>query len=166
MPNKIKSFFYNFDFTGLIPKFRILKEDSYKSIPSTIISIIIIISAITFTIYSIIEFFKFENPSISYIKSYDTEYNKFILLKNTLFMFDASVFCQGNDFIDPFSAEYQESSHTKHLNLERCEIGKNIDIKFRDSLEKEGLKDIIDHYLCISSEHGDLPLYYRPGESP
>ena len=81
-------------------------------------------------------------------------------------MFDASVFCQGNDFIDPFSAEYQESSHTKHLNLERCEIGKNIDIKFRDLLEKDEFKDRINLYFCISSEHGDLPLYYRPGESP
>ena len=79
-----KLFLCAFDFMGLIPQFRILKYDNYKSIFSTIISIIIILSSIAFSIYSIIDYIKFNNPSISYLKKYD---NNTIFLKDNLFKF-------------------------------------------------------------------------------
>ena len=93
-----KSFFYSLDFNGIIPQFRILSNNSYKSIPSAIISIIIIISSITFSIYSIIEYIKFDNPSIFYLKKYGNISNKTLLLKDTLFMFNVMSMC-----FEPFS---------------------------------------------------------------
>ena len=71
-------FLYAFDFSGIIPQFRILKFDSYKSIFSTIISFIIIISSIGFFIYSIFDYIKYNNCTISYFKGYDKSLNKTI----------------------------------------------------------------------------------------
>ena len=166
MCNNAKLFFYSLDFSGIIPQFRILNNDSYKSIPSTIISIIIIISSITFSIYSIIEYMKFDSPSIFYLKKYDNISNKTLLLKDTLFMLRASAIC-----IEPYSlleleykADYLPKNKMKNLNIEECKIGKNINIKFKDTLEKRSYISNINDYLCISSEHENLPLSYKPGE--
>ena len=85
-----KFFLYAFDFIGPVPQFRILKYDSYKNIFSSILSIIIIATSIGFTIYSIIDYLQFGNPSISYLKKYD---NDSISLKDNLFMFKAYADC-------------------------------------------------------------------------
>ena len=165
MCSNAKLFFYSLDFSGIIPQFRILNDDSYKSIPSTIISIIIIISSISFSIYSIIDYMKFDNPSIFYLKRFDNISNKTLLLKDTLFMFRVQSLC-----LDPFLAlepYYQakyKSNETINLNIEECKIGKNINIKFKDILEKGSYISNINDYLCISSEHENLPLSYKPGE--
>ena len=87
MCSNVKLFLYTFDFIGMVPQFRILKNDSYKSIFSSIISIIITIASIVFSIYSIIDYLKFNNPTISYLKRYDNALNNTIFLKDTLFMF-------------------------------------------------------------------------------
>ena len=44
------------------------------------------------------------------------------------------------------------------LNIEPCQIGKNINIKFKDDLVKLFEKEFegVDDYFCISSEHGNL----------
>ena len=91
MCTNTKLFFYSLDFTGLIPQFRIFKNDRYKSIFSTILSIIIILSSIGFSIYSVIEYLQFNNPSISYLKKY---INETIFLKDNLFMFRADGICR------------------------------------------------------------------------
>ena len=51
----------------------------------------------------------------------------------------------------------------QELNIEPCQIGKNINIKFKDDLVKLFEKELerVDDYLCISSEHGNLPLFYN-----
>ena len=167
MGNNAKLFFYYLDFSGIIPQFRILNNNRYKSIPSTIISIIIIIFSITFSIYSIIEYMKYDSPSIFYLKKYDNISNKTLLLKDTLFMFKAGLI-----FIEPIfefeiDINYEVEYHVKnqrieHLTIEECKIGKNINIKFKDILEKKPY--YIEQYLCISSEHGNLPLSHEPGE--
>ena len=165
MSNKVKSFFYTFDFSGLVPQLRILHYDSYKSIPSIIISIIIIISSISFFTYSIIEYMKFNNPSIFYLKSYDTEFNKDIILKETLFMFKIQVICL--DDWSPLEAKYigsyEDENSKTDLIIEKCQIGKNIDIKFKDLLEKRLDKNYIENFRCISFKNEILPRF-KPGK--
>ena len=168
MSNKVKSFFYTFDFSGLVPQLRILHYDSYKSIPSIIISIIIIISSISFFTYSIIEYMKFNNPSIIYLKNYDTEFNKDIILKDTLFMFQFEAMCiEDNRIIEvEYNGSYDDENSPKtDLIIEKCEIGKNIDIKFKDLIEKKVSKNYIGSYRCISFKHENLPFHYKPGKS-
>ena len=163
MCSNAKLFFYSFDFIGIVPQFRILKYNSYKSIFSTIISIIITISSIVFTIYSIIDYIKFNNPSISYLIRFDNALNNTIFLKDTLFMFRAyrSYFNSSESDLN-FLGNYYSNFINKKINIEHCEIRKNINIKFKDDLEKK-YKDKINDYYCISSEHGNLPLLYNPG---
>ena len=160
-----KLFFYSFDFTGLIPQFRIFKNDRYKSIFSTILSIIIILSSIGFSIYSIIEYLQFNNPSISYLKKYD---NETIFLKDNLFMFRADGICRDIS-VNKLKLKYNVSytfgeGNTTFLNIEPCEIGKNINIEFKDDLDKK-YRQRINEFYCISSEHENLSLYYRPSSS-
>ena len=168
MSNKVKSFFYTFYFSGLVPQLRILHYDSYKSIPSIIISIIIVISSISFFTYSIIEYMKFNNPSIFYLKSYDTEFNKDIILKETLFMFKIVGRYYEDNYHEievEYSGLYEDGNLPTNLIIEKCQIGKNIDIKFKDLIEKEIGKVGLKSYNCISFKHGNLPFYYKPGKS-
>ena len=155
---KIKLFLYTFDFIGMVPQFRILKNDSYKSIFSSIISIIITIASIVFSIYSIIDYLKFNDPSISYLNRFDNELNNTIFIKDILIMF--RFFNKFNSDID-FSVYYESELKSTKLNVERCQMGKNINIKFKDHLEKKN-NDKINKYYCISSEHGNLPLFSNP----
>ena len=158
-----KLFFYSFDFIGIVPQFRILKYDSYKSIFSTIISIIITISSIVFTIYSIIDYIKFNNPSISYLIRFDNKLNNTIFLEDTLFMFRFyRVYINSSETDLNSSGYYYSNYNITKLNIERCQIGKNINIKFKEYLEKK-YEDQINKYFCISSEHGKLPFFYNPG---
>ena len=162
---KAKFFLYRFDFIGAVPQFRILTYDSYKNVFSTILSITIIISSIGFTIYSIIDYIQFSNPSISYLKKND---NDTIFLKNNLFMFKVYGECNypityNLTFIYNVSYVFGDGKRII-LNIEPCEIGKNINIQFKDDLEKK-YKDRINEFYCISSEHGDLSLYYKPSAS-
>ena len=161
MCSNAKLFFYSFDFIGIVPQFRILKYDSYKSIFSTIISIIITISSIVFSIYSIIDYIKFNNPSISYLIRFDNASNNTIFLKDTLFMFRAyRVYLNSSESDLNFSGYYYSHINITKINIERCEMGKNINIKFKEYLEKNYN---INNYFCISSEYGNLPFYYNPG---
>ena len=164
MCTNTKLFFYSLDFTGLVPQFRILKNDSYKSLFSTILSIIIILSSIGFSIYSIIEYFQFNNPTISYFKKYD---NDIIFLKDNLFMFRANGACNDKLILNlkfNYYASYNfGEDNQKSLKIEPCEIGKNINIKFKDELKKKYGR--INEFYCISSEHGNLSLYYMPSDS-
>ena len=127
---KIKLFLYTFDFIGMVPQFRILKYDSYKSIFSIIISIIIIISSIGFAIYSIIDYIKFNNPSISYLIRFDNKLNNTIFLKDTLFMFRAyRTYLDSSEADLNFIGYYYNNFEYIELNIERCQIGKNITLK-------------------------------------
>ena len=160
-----KFFLYAFDFIGPVPQFRILKYDSYKNIFSSILSIIIIATSIGFTIYSIIDYLQFGNPSISYLKKYDDDS---ISLKDNLFMFKAYAECN-NPIVENIGFKYNVTyifgdGNETHLNIEPCNIGENINIEFKEDLEKK-YKNRINEFYCISSQHGDLSLYYRPSAS-
>ena len=163
MCSKVKLFLYTFDFIGIVPQFRILKYDSYKSIFSTIISIIITIASIGFAIYSIIDYIKFENPYLSYLIRFDKSLNNTIFLKDTLFMFRFyRIYLNSSETDLNLIGYYFSNFYNIELNIERCQIGKNINIKFKEYVEKK-YKDKINKYYCISSEHGNLPLFYNPG---
>ena len=107
-------------------QFRILNIDSYKSIPSTIISIIIIISSITFSFYSIIEYMKFDSPSIFYLKKYDNISNKTLLLKDILFILKVSPLrTKPYSLLElDYKANYRPQHKLANLNIEESKIGK------------------------------------------
>ena len=56
MPNKYKSFLYTLDLIGPSPQILIFNEKRYKSILSSLVSILIILLSILFALYSFIEY--------------------------------------------------------------------------------------------------------------
>jgi len=163
MCTNVKLFLYRFDFIGIIPQFRILKNDNYKSIVSTIISIIIALTSVGFSIYSIIDYLKFNNPSISYLIRNNYKSNNTIFLKDTLLMFKFyRSYTDSNEADLDFMVYYFNGYNYIELNFDHCQIGKNINIKFKDDLEKRKY-DKINEYYCISSEYENLPLFYNSG---
>ena len=78
MEDKFDSILFKIDILGPEPKLNIFGNDKYKTRFSSICSIIVIAILIAFTIYSIVEFFEYKNPSIIYVKDNDVEMNRTI----------------------------------------------------------------------------------------
>jgi len=74
---KIKSILFSFNFFGIAPNLEILNNKIYKSIFSSLLSLITIIFSVSFTIYSFIEFIN-QKPMVDYHKNNDFLTNKTI----------------------------------------------------------------------------------------
>ena len=110
MINKIKAFLFNFDIIGPNPKLYIFNKERYQSIFSLIISLLILILAIVFILYSIINYIKNDRPSVIYSKNNDEIEGRKILLKNTLLMFqliDFGTLRKLNDSIVSLEGKYE-----------------------------------------------------------
>ena len=92
MALKIKPILFKLDFIGFIPQFRILDEFRYKSVFSSILSIIIILFSIFFVLYSLIDFIH-QQPKVEYYKNNDYETNKTFLINDSLLMFQYFFMC-------------------------------------------------------------------------
>ena len=86
MRSNVKKFLLKFDFIGPIPEFRILDDTRYKSIFSSILSILLIIFSIVFVIYSFDEYLN-QNPKVEYYKNNDYTTNKTFVISDSLLMF-------------------------------------------------------------------------------
>ena len=54
----------------------IFKSQKYKSILSLLISIVLIMTTIIYTILTLYDYFKYQNPIVSYSKDNDQETNR------------------------------------------------------------------------------------------
>ena len=157
MVNKIKSFLFSFDFMGLHPNLRILNYDNYKSIFSSYFSILIILISIAFSIYSFIDYSN-QNPAISYFKTVDNSINKTIKMSDTFIMFNISTMCPVKYFIDAF---YMTTHREEIIEVEPWELGKNLDLKFKDLIENiEKVENVsINNYKCINFNNKNITLF-------
>ena len=168
---KISGILYNFDLIGPTPQLYIFNNNRYKTIFSFIVSLIIILFSIFFTIFSIVQYFKFESPIISYTKGNEKSTKREFLLKDTFLMFqliDSSSIKRINE-----SNAYFESSYVTiydngklengSLKIEKCELGKNIDLKFKDFIiGKSNFGIPVEDFYCFSPDNGNLSLFYYP----
>ena len=116
------------DFIGPIPEFRILDDTRYKSIFSSILSILLIIFSIVFIIYSFDEYLK-QKPKVEYYKNNDNSTNKTFVLNDSLLMFQYYFFCISNFTVKPYVDIYLDVSRSiKQFTLEPCELGKNLNL--------------------------------------
>ena len=151
MFKKVKELLFLLDFAGTSPNLRILNNNNYKSILSSIISIIIIIISLSFVVHSIIDFAN-QSPIISYYKNIDNNINKTFQISDSFLMFKISL-----DF-NCLEEDYKEKSITHFINgeiknefeLENCELGKNIDLKYKNIIEdfENDNNENISNYLC------------------
>ena len=171
MLEKIRSFMYLFDFIGRNPHLFIFNDHRYKSLLSFLISLIIILFSIIFSILSIFEYLKFKDPHITYSKYNDEETNRNLEKKDFLLMFqliDTISLESLNNSIGYYVAEYivNYNNGTRiniPLDIETCEIGKNIDKKYQDFVnDKSNFGKKVDEFYCISSKFENISLFYDP----
>jgi hypothetical protein len=165
-----KPFLYTFDLVGEIPQLLVLNERRYKTIFSSIISIIIILFSIIFSLFSLIEYLKYENQIIAYSKSNDIITKRTVFINDTLLMFqlvNISTLNKIDDSIAYYLADYSiiydnGTCETMSLNIEKCELGKNINMKYEELINdryKFGRK--ISDFYCISFDK-NISLFYHP----
>ena len=167
-----QSFLYRFDLIGINPQLLIFNNSRYKTIFSSIISIIIIIVSIIFGILSFSEYLKFENPIIVYSKDNDSKTKRVISIKDTLLMFQlidtTNPFTIINKDIAYYSAEHSilfdnETYINTLLTVENCEIGKNIDLKYKKYFDEKNLfRRKIEDFYCINLNNLNKSLFYYP----
>ena len=170
MIEKLKSFLYKFDLIGASPQLLIFKNKRYKSVLSLSSSFLIIILSLIFSIFSINEYLKFDSPSIIYARNNDEETERSVFLNETPLMFQMvnSSTIDVGDSVAFFQADYfiiydNGTLFGSLLNIENCEVGKNINLKYLDFFEEKfkfGRK--IEDFYCFSSRHGNLSLFYLP----
>ena len=170
MCKNYKSFLYTFDLIGEIPQLLVLNERRYKTIFSSIISIILIIFSIIFSFYSLIEYLKYENPIIAYSKSNDATTKRSIFINDTLLMFqlvDISTLNKIDDSLAYYKADYSTLYYNGtcekiSLNIEKCGLGKNMNMKYKDIInDKYKFGREIGDFYCISFGK-NISLFYYP----
>ena len=171
MIRKCQSFIYNFDFIGTIPQLYIFNNKKYKSLFSSITSILIIIFSFIFIVISIIEYLKYNTPIVVYSKANDDVTNRTVHIKDTLFMIQLIDTTNAN-IINNSIAYFESDSKIIYDNgtfdrgpieLEKCEFEKNINLKYKDYLsQKLNFGRPIEEFYCIKSKYGNISLFYNP----
>ena len=164
MPLKIKSLLLKTDFIGFIPQLRILEETRYKSLFSSILSIIIIIFSVAFVFYSFVDYLN-QNPNVLYYKNNDLITNKTYTISNSLLMFQNSFMCISNNYSDEsnltITAHDFNHIYFDNIEYEPCELGKNLDMKYKDIVEEfESIEnEKISDYSCLNFNGKDFTLF-------
>jgi len=171
MLEKCHNFLYIFDLLGPSPQLFILKETRYKSFLSSILSLIIVLFSIIYAIFSLNEYFKYNNPNIVYSKGNDEKTKRKINIRDTLLMFqfvDSTSLNTIRNSIAYFEANYYEifdnsTINTIPLDIEICEFGKNVDNKYKDFIrDKTKFQKSLEDFYCISHKNENLAIFYYP----
>ena len=166
-----ESIIYKIDLVGISPQLLIFKSQKYKSILSLLISIMLIMTTIIYTILTLYDYFKYQNPIVINSKDNDQETNRKINLRDSFLLLqlvDASNYVKIDSSITYYEGEYKvmyDNGTYEYINLdiENCELGKNIDIKYKDYIEnKYKFNRSISDFFCINFKGKDLPLFYLP----
>ena len=171
MPINIKSTLFIFDLIGKNPQLFIFNNKRNKSIASSLISIIIMLLSITFAIFSLFDYLKYESPNIVYSKNNDEKTKRNFLKKDFLFMIqlvDTTTIKAVNKSVGYYVAEYiiyynNGTNISIPMDIETCELGKNIDAKYNYFTNSQftygrNLKD----FYCLSSKYENISLFYDP----
>ena len=167
MNRTFKSILFKLDFLGITPQLKILNNKIYKSIFSSILSLLMIIFSVAFGIYSFIKFIN-QKPMIDYYKSNDFNSNKAIAISDSFIIFKIISRDYDNIEIKDISLESfyfsMETNEFINLKVEPCEYGKNIDLKhqelFKNFEKREG--ESLGNYFCINFIGKNISLFHHP----
>ena len=170
MARTFKSILFKLDFIGILPQIKIFNSNIYKSLFSSILSIIVIIFSLVFGIYSFIEFIN-QNPTIDYYKTNDFITNKTIEISNSFIMFQimAFNFDYGTRINLSLESFYYSNDIDSSISLmvEPCQYGKNIGLKhqklFEDYEKRE--KESISNYFCINFNNNNISFSHHPNDN-
>ena len=152
------SFIYNFDLCGLSPYLRILNKDYYQTKLSLIISIILFLFSILFSSYSIYDYIN-QTPNVNYYKLIDKT-NKTIYMNDIFIAFRFDVYNETNiEKNIQYFCYFENETDFYFFPMEPCELGKNIDYKFKDLVEnynKNYPNYLINNYYCINYNNTNI----------
>ena len=170
MIEKCRSISITLDLIGPSPQLYMLSNKRYKSLFSSIISILIILFSIIFAIFSIFDYLKYQNPIVAFSKDSDLNTERQVILKDTLLMLqivDSSTLNYTNDSVAYLKAQFTEIYDNGKvsgfpLKIEKCQIGKNINITFKDMIEeKYKFERTIEDFYCINPKD-NISIFYYP----
>jgi len=170
MIDKCKSLLIKFDLIGLSPQLYIISKKRYKSFFSSIISILIILFSIIFALFSVFDYLKYQSPIVAFSKDSDLNTKRELFLKDILLMFqivDSTTLNYVNDSEAYFSAIFTEIYDNGNisgipLEIEKCEIGKNVNIKYKEMIEdKYKFERAIEEFYCINPKE-NISIYFYP----
>ena len=176
MFHNIREILYIIDIIGPSPTLLIKNNERYKSLFSSILSLIIIILIISISVFLLVQFLKYDSPIIAYSKANDNLVNRTISIKDSFLIFqlvDSKQNIHIDDSLALYEAEYSAIYDDGNiisfpLKVEKCEFGKNLNIKYqRVAKEKYTFERNIEDFYCISNENNnynisDISLFYLP----
>ena len=171
MTSTFKSILFKLDFLGITPQLKIFNNNIYKSILSSIFSILVIIFSVAFGIYSFIGFIN-QSPMIDYYKTNDFAANKTIEISDSFIMFqiialDCNYEVKTNLSFNSFYYSSHVQDYSKPLIIEPCQYGKNIDLKYQElfkNFEKRE-KESIENYFCINLKDKNISFFHYPDDN-
>ena len=172
--NNFKSFLFLFDFVGTSPQLLIFNDKRYKSILSSLISLVIILASVGFAIFSVIEYLKYDSPIVGYSKDNDDKTNRNYFIKDLLLLFqltdkiDTASFNTINDSIASYEGSYTIMYNNGSIlyipfEIENFEFGKNVNLKYKNLANSNttyGRK--LEEFYCIGNKNENLSLFYQP----
>ena len=179
MLQKAVNFIYNFDIIGPSPKLYIFNKETYQTVFSLILSMLIIISSFIYILYSVVDYIQNNRPNVVYSKSNDNNKERKINLKEVLLMFqilDYNTMKKVNESIAYFEsinvAIYDNAKVNFYpIEVKACKPGENLNVKYENYLKHkfdelaevqvQEDKNIKDFY-CINTQNIDLSLFYEP----
>ena len=174
MFEKCKSFLFTLDLIGTSPQLYIFNNKRYKSLLSSLFSVIIIIISLFFSIFSLLQYFKYDSPYIGYSKDNDENTNRNFKIKDFVLMFqlidsiNTLSFKTINDSIAYYEAIYyivynNGTDYSISLDIEKCEFGKTIDKDYEKYINSNKTfgRDLEEFY-CINIKNKNLSLFYNP----
>ena len=170
MIDKCNSLLVTFDLIGTSPQLYMYSNKRYKSLFSSIISILIILFSIIFALFSIFDYLKYQSPIVAFSKDSDLNTKREIILKDILLMIqivDSSTLNYVNGSVAYLNARYIQISDNGDisgipLEVEKCELGKNLNMKFKDIInDKYKFDRTIENFYCINPKD-NISIFYYP----
>ena len=142
MLQKARNFIYNFDIIGPSPKLYIFNKETYQTLFSLILSMLIIISSFIYILYSVVDYIQNNRPNVVYSKSNDNNEERKINLKEVLLMFqilDYNTMKKVNESIAYFEsinvAIYDNAKVNFYpIEVKACKPGENLNVKYENYL--------------------------------
>ena len=138
---------------------------------SSLISLVIILFSIIFSVISIYEYLEYKSPIIVYTKANDHETKREAFMKDTLLMFqvvDTKEMLNIDKSIAYYEAQYTKiydngTLDTIPLKIETCELGKNLDMKYKKIVDfRDNLGRRVEDFYCLNLENQNISLFYHP----
>jgi hypothetical protein len=113
----------------------------------------------------------FQSILISFSKGNDKKTKREFFLKDSFLMFelvDSTSIESINNSIAYFESDYRiiyenGTFEVGNIEVERCELGKNIDIKYKDFIEdKSNFGRPVEDFYCFGSNNKNISLFHYP----